>query len=282
MLRTLAQVVMHTPEDMPLMMSQVTFLLKSTASKLLLLGLLSSLIFFHKIFFALNFFQWEIWSVGFFLYLCDVYAYRARKIFSVPFAEFSRVPFCWAHFLSSWSQSCAKTRKFRRKKRKRSYLWGHLLHTSGHEHHQWNDCKFLFFGNENRWKAKKKKKEKKKEKKERKKEKKKKLPERTKFSSLSAPTKIEELTAESDEKQVTITGKKLGPLHSHETLRGRGKSYSYPFPYKTRGGPGELPWENFSFLSGRNPNFLKFGTKVLHKVTVKSFQLASQDAKNLR
>ena len=36
--------------------------------------------------------------------------------------------------------------------------------------------------------------------KQKKKTKKKKLPERTKFSSLSAPTKIEELTAESDER----------------------------------------------------------------------------------
>ena len=29
--------------------------------------------------------------------------------------------------------------------KKRSYLWGHLLDTPGHEHHQWNDSKFLFF-----------------------------------------------------------------------------------------------------------------------------------------
>ena len=64
---------------------------------------------------------------------------RARKIFSVPVAEMSQVPFFWSHFLSSWSQSCAKTQKFRRKKR--SYIWGHLLHTPGHEHHQWNDRK---------------------------------------------------------------------------------------------------------------------------------------------
>ena len=42
---------------------------------------------------------------------------RARKIFSVPVAEMSRVPFFWSHFLSSWSQSCAKTQKFRRKKK---------------------------------------------------------------------------------------------------------------------------------------------------------------------
>ena len=111
---------------------------------------------------------------------------RARKIFSVPVAKLSRVPFFWSHFLSSWSQSCAKTPKFRRKKKK-SYLWGHLLHTSGHEHHQWNDSKFLFFGNENRWKAKKKKKKKK-------------------------------------EKKKKLTRKKLGPAHSHETLRGRGRS----------------------------------------------------------
>ena len=45
------------------------------------------------------------------------YYYRARKIFSVSVAELSRVPFFWSHFLSSWSQSCAKTRKFRRKKK---------------------------------------------------------------------------------------------------------------------------------------------------------------------
>ena len=69
----------------------------------------------------------------------------------------------------------------------RSYLWGHLLHTSGHEHHQWNDSKFLFFfANENRWKAKKKRKEERKEK--------------------------------------ETTRKKLGPLHSQWTLRGRDKS----------------------------------------------------------
>ena len=43
---------------------------------------------------------------------------RARKIFSVPVAELSRVPFFWSHCLSSWSQSCAKTQKFRRKKKK--------------------------------------------------------------------------------------------------------------------------------------------------------------------
>ena len=65
---------------------------------------------------------------------------RARKIFSVPVAEMSQVPFFWSHFLSSWSQSCTKTQKLRRKK-KRSHLWGHLLHTPGHEHHQWNDRK---------------------------------------------------------------------------------------------------------------------------------------------
>ena len=32
----------------------------------------------------------------------------------------ARVPFFWSHFLSSWSQSCAKTQKFRRKKEKLS------------------------------------------------------------------------------------------------------------------------------------------------------------------
>ena len=89
-------------------------------------------------------FFWNLFSI-----------YRARKISSVPVAEMSRVPFFWSHFLSSWSQSCAKTQKFRRKKR--SYLWD-LLHTPGHEHHQWNDSKFLSLGNENRWKKKEKKK----------------------------------------------------------------------------------------------------------------------------
>ena len=56
-----------------------------------------------------------------------------------------------------------------------------------------------------------KKKKKKKKKKERKKEMKKKLPERTTFSSLSAPTKIEELTAESDEKTGYDYWKEVGP-----------------------------------------------------------------------
>ena len=51
--------------------------------------------------------------------------FRARKIFLVSVAEFSdraRAPFFWSHFLShflsTWSQSCAKTQNFRRKKKK--------------------------------------------------------------------------------------------------------------------------------------------------------------------
>ena len=37
---------------------------------------------------------------------------------SQNFSGRARVPFFWSHFLSSWSQSCAKTQKFRRKKKK--------------------------------------------------------------------------------------------------------------------------------------------------------------------
>ena len=76
-------------------------------------------------------------------------------------------------------------------KKKRSYLWGHLLHTSWHEHHQWNGSKFLLLAMKID-EMQKKKKKKRKRKKERKKKK--------------------------------TTRKKLGPLHSHETLRGRGRS----------------------------------------------------------
>ena len=62
------------------------------------------------------------------------------------FSGQARVPFFWSNFLSSWSQSCAKTQKLGRKK-KRSYVhvWGQLLHTPEHKQHQWNDSKFLFF-----------------------------------------------------------------------------------------------------------------------------------------
>ena len=54
---------------------------------------------------------------------------RARKIFSVPVAELSRVRFFWSHFLSSWSQSCAKTQKFRCKKKKNLSLRPSSAHT---------------------------------------------------------------------------------------------------------------------------------------------------------
>ena len=39
---------------------------------------------------------------------------------SQNFSGRARVPFFWSQFLSSWSQSCAKTQKFRRKKKKLS------------------------------------------------------------------------------------------------------------------------------------------------------------------
>ena len=55
------------------------------------------------------------------------------------------VPFFWSHFLSSWSQSCAKTQLHKFSRKKRTYLWGKLLHTPEHEHHQWNDSKLLSF-----------------------------------------------------------------------------------------------------------------------------------------
>ena len=49
---------------------------------------------------------------------------RARKIFSVPVAEFfwpdTGAIFFWSHFLSSWSQSRAKPQKVRRKEKKKS------------------------------------------------------------------------------------------------------------------------------------------------------------------
>ena len=53
---------------------------------------------------------------------------------SQNFSGRARVPFFWSHFLSSWSQSCAKTQKFRRKKKEA--VGGQLLHTPEHEHHQ--------------------------------------------------------------------------------------------------------------------------------------------------
>ena len=40
-----------------------------------------------------------------------------------------RVPFFWSHFPSSWSQSCAKTQKFRRKKKKAISLRPASAHT---------------------------------------------------------------------------------------------------------------------------------------------------------
>ena len=84
--------------------------------------------------------------------------------------------------------------------KKRSYLWGHLLDTPGHERHQWNDSKLLFFWQWKSMKAKKKKKKKRKEKKKK-------------------------LQESKDNFYYYYTRKQLGPLHSHETLRGRGRSY---------------------------------------------------------
>ena len=60
------------------------------------------------------------------------------------FSDRAQAPFFWSHFLSTWSQSCAETQNFRRKEKKRRYLWGQLLHTPENEYHQWNDSKFLF------------------------------------------------------------------------------------------------------------------------------------------
>ena len=67
---------------------------------------------------------------------------------------------------------------------KKNYLWCQLLHTPQNEHHQWNDSNFFFW----QWQSMKSKK------KERKKERKK------------------------------LLRKNLGPLHSLETRRGRGRS----------------------------------------------------------
>ena len=90
---------------------------------------------------------------------------RARKIFSVPVAEMSRGPFSGRIFFLLGRNRAPRLKSLGAKKR--SYHWD-LLHTPGHEHHQWNDSKFLFFL---QWKSMKKKKKKKR------KEKKKKLPE---------------------------------------------------------------------------------------------------------
>ena len=74
---------------------------------------------------------------------------RARKIFSVPVAEMSRVPFIWSHFLSSWSQSCAKTQKFRRKKKEAFFEAIFCTHPDTNTINEMIASSF-FIGNENR------------------------------------------------------------------------------------------------------------------------------------
>ena len=57
---------------------------------------------------------------------------KARKIFSVTVVEFfgpDPGAIFWLHFLSSWSQSCAKTQKLRRKKKKNLSFRADFAHT---------------------------------------------------------------------------------------------------------------------------------------------------------
>ena len=54
------------------------------------------------------------------------------------------MPFFWSHFLLSWSQSCAKTQKFRRKKKEVIFEAGQLLHHPNTNIINENDSKLLF------------------------------------------------------------------------------------------------------------------------------------------
>ena len=91
------------------------------------------------------------------LSLSVVLQLRARKIFSVPVAGLfwpDQAPFFWSHFLSSWSQSCARTQKLRRKEKKKKKLIFEGSFCTHPNTNIINHMKQVFFCNGNRRKEK--------------------------------------------------------------------------------------------------------------------------------